>query len=270
MPESDKPADYDRTFDPAAYLRQFYSAPVVSDDEAVMFGGIEETVKRGGRLFPRALEVGCGPTLHHAFALAPLVGELHLAEYLPGNRAEVGKWLDGAPAAHDWDVYFRGVLAAEGDAAGAALGERKRLLREKVTALLPCDLRAPSPLGSEGGYDLVVSFYTAEAVGGTLAEWEAMTGRILDLVSPGGTALIGAVRECRAYKVLDRSFPTTPVNGADFARVLSKHGFDVPGAEIREVPIATWVDEGFSGVCFVCARRAPAGARGDSDLGAER
>lgn len=259
----DAPADYDRTFDPADYLRQFYSAAEVPDDEVAMFRGIAETIGAGGRSFPRAVEVGCGQTLHHAFALAPLVGELHLAEYLPGNRAEARKWLDGGPAAHDWDVYFRGVLAAAGDATGSALDGRKRLLREKVTALLPCDLRAPDPLGPAVGYDLVASFYTAEAIGGTLAEWEAMTGRILDLVNPGGTVFIGAMRECRAYMVLDQSFPSTPVNESDFARVLRKHGFDVPGAEIREVPITAWVDEGFSGVCIVCAQRA---LTGDSNL----
>lgn len=201
------------------------------------------------------MEVGCGPTLHHAFALAPLVGELHLAEYLPGNRAEVRKWLDGDPAAHDWDVYFRGILAIEGDAVGETLAARTKLLRSRVTAFLPCDLRADNPLGSAAEYDLVASFYTAEAIGGTLAEWEAMTGRILDLVRPGGTVFIGAVRECRAYKVLDRSYPTTPVNEEDFARVLKKHGFDVENAVIRGVPITAWVDEGFSGVCVVCARK---------------
>lgn len=121
----DAPADYDRTFDSADYLRQFYSTPEVSDDEAAMFRGIAETIGRG-RSFPCAVEIGCGPTLHHAFALAPLVGELHLAEYLPGNRTEVRKWLDGDPAAHDWDVYFRGVLAAAGDEIGSALDGRKR------------------------------------------------------------------------------------------------------------------------------------------------
>ena len=46
----DAPADYDRTFDPAAYLRQFYSAPEVSDDKAAMFRGIADTIVRRGAI----------------------------------------------------------------------------------------------------------------------------------------------------------------------------------------------------------------------------
>lgn len=38
---------------------------------------------RTGRRFRRAIEVGCGPTLHNALVLAQPVDELHLADHLP-------------------------------------------------------------------------------------------------------------------------------------------------------------------------------------------
>jgi hypothetical protein len=45
---------------------------------------------------PVALEFGCGPTVHHAFPLVNVAGEVHMAEFLASNRAQIEKWLQGA------------------------------------------------------------------------------------------------------------------------------------------------------------------------------
>lgn len=47
-----------------------------------------------GRTYDSAIDIGCGPTVHHAFPLAPFIREIHLADYLPANLAEVRLWLD--------------------------------------------------------------------------------------------------------------------------------------------------------------------------------
>ena len=84
-------ADYQNHFHPREYLRQYYSAAALTDDEAAIFRFLNE--KLAGNSFATSLEFGCGPTVHHAFGLLPSMGELHLAEYLEGNRNEVFRWI---------------------------------------------------------------------------------------------------------------------------------------------------------------------------------
>lgn len=251
---SDGPTkDYDRGFNPREYLAQYYSTAELADDDLAIFQFVKETFKWGGRMFSRAIEVGCGPTVHHAFALAPFVCELHLAEYLPGNLDQVKKWLAREQDAHDWDPLLRGVLAVEGG--GDNLEARKQLLRRVVTRTLPCDLRRDDPTGAGGDYDLVASFYTAECIGRTTTEWEAYVGRVLALVKPGGEVLFAAVRNSSGYAVLGRTFTVTPVNESDFARVFSDHGFDTTPDTCVGVPITAWVNEGFDSIVLAHGKK---------------
>ena len=48
------------------------------------------------------------------FALVPKAAEIHLAEYLPANRAEAERWLRGDADAHDWRAFTRETLRLEG------------------------------------------------------------------------------------------------------------------------------------------------------------
>ena len=155
-------ADYQNHFHPREYLRQYYSAAALTDDEAAIFRFLNE--KLAGNSFATSLEFGCGPTVHHAFGLLPFVGELHLAEYLEGNRNEVTRWIKADPDAHDWDPQLRGILEIE--ARGDDLATRIGQLRGRATKVLPCDLFRDPPLDESGTYDLVASFYTAECLAG--------------------------------------------------------------------------------------------------------
>jgi len=239
-------------FDPREYLRQYYTLPEVSDDEAAIFRFIAEKFA-GVPVVDCGLEFGCGPTIHHAFGLANAAREWHLAEYLPGNRDEVQKWLTAAADAHDWDPQLRGILEIEGRP--AELESRKALLRERVSELLPCNLFRDPPIDEPRGYDLVTSFFTAECLGGTMAEWETYMARILKLVNPGGTALFAALRNASRYSVLGRWFATTPVNEADFARVFAFNGFDESTIDSRGVPITAWAEEGFDSIVLAYVKK---------------
>jgi len=143
----------------------------MSDDERANFEFAITEFRRSGRRFGVAIEVGCGPTLHHAFALVPHVEELHLSDYLPQNLQEVHRYLSAEPGAHNWDVYISGILTVEGEVAPSAVAERKRLLRYRVRTLKVVDIRRPQPLADHTTYDLVASYYCAECVATTREEW---------------------------------------------------------------------------------------------------
>ena len=156
---------YDQRWNAQAYLRQYYSQDFIPDDEEAIQQRLVAYLQRSGKTFARAIDVGCGPTVHLHTALAPYVNELHLADYLPENLRAVEQWLRDEPEAHNWDGNIEYVLALETQAQVTpdAIAARKRLMRQKVTALKHCDVRQPHPLGEPADYDLVLSAYCVDA-----------------------------------------------------------------------------------------------------------
>lgn len=131
----------------------------MTEDEALNSRALTGLLTRPGRALGLCLDVGCGPTVHDALPLAPHAGEVLLSDCPPGNLAEVRKWLDDAPDAHDWSACVGGVLNIEGVApTGESVRRRVADLLAKVTALLPCDLLRDDPHGRPGTYDLVTCF----------------------------------------------------------------------------------------------------------------
>lgn len=248
------PDEYADHFDPRAYLRQYYSTPQLASDDAGLFRALCGWLTRTGRTFDTALDFGCGPTAHYGFALASFARRIDLADYLPANLAEVRKWLDAAPDAHDWDPLFRGVLEIQGDA--DRLDDRKALYRARAGRLRHCDLRQPDPLGEPAAYDLVVSFFCAECVAGSRAEWEEMMGRVLGLVTPGGAVFFATVGNCERYEVLGKWFPSTPVVDADIRALLPRHGFPADRVEVRSAAAPDWAGHGFDHILLTAATKA--------------
>lgn len=120
-------------WDPQEYLKQYYSQDFIPDDEEAIQQRLVAFLKRSDRTFTRAIDVGCGPTVHLHTALAPYVGELHLADYLPDNLCAVERWLRDTPDAHNWDLKIKHVLELENDypVSQSAIEVRKQLMRQK-------------------------------------------------------------------------------------------------------------------------------------------
>lgn len=101
------PASFEDDWAPRDYLWDYYRS--VQSDEAATLRFLVESARLIGPV-PTLLEVGCGPTVHHALPFAGGVGEIHVADFLDRNLSEVRLWTDGAPGAWDWSPFTREVL----------------------------------------------------------------------------------------------------------------------------------------------------------------
>lgn len=253
----EQPNIYDALWDPREYLREYYSQDFIPDDEEAFQQRLVAFLKREGRTFARAIDVGCEPTVHLHTALAPYVGELHLADYLSTNLNEVQKWLRDEPEAHNWDINIRHVLEQEtlSRATPADIEARKQLMRQKVTALKHCDLRRADPLGDGAKYDLVLSAYCADAATESKEEWRQMIGHLLSLCAEGGVAILLSACQSRQYQVAEKSFPLASVDGADIAEALAVAGFDPRQTTIETVSIKTWAELAFDKIVIAIAAK---------------
>ena len=248
---------YNELWTPREYLRQYYSQDSIPDDEEAIYQRLIPYLKREGRRFTRAIDFGCGPTVHLLTPLAPWVEEIHLADYLPGNLREVQKWVQAEEDAHNWDINIRRALEIEGGIppSQTEVETRKNLLRRKVTALKHCDLRQSDPLGDGEVYDLLLSAYCVDAATDSTDEWRQLIGNLLTLCADGGTVVLLSARKSRHYKIGDNEFPEAEVDEGDIAAALAAAGFDLRAAAIEAVPINSWADAGIDSVVIAIARR---------------
>ncbi len=255
MPEA--AADrYQASWSPRRYLEQYYSSETTGDDVANARFVVAQLRKLSAP--PReALEVGCGPTLHHAFSLAPFVERITLADYLPSNLEEARRWVDQDPRAFDWDLCMTGTLAAELDidqsVASTLLPERQRLLRARVRDYTAVDMLRDPPLSEPRTFDLVASYYCLEALGLDRDGWRDCMRRLAELVAPGGALLLGAMRDATIYRVFEHEYPVTRVNERDFAALLPELGFEDSSIRVEVAAVPEFADEGFDSVCCVFA-----------------
>jgi NNMT/PNMT/TEMT family len=245
---------------PRDYLATYYCQPPTTDEQMVLAFLAEHFPKIESQ--PCAIEIGCGPTVHHVLPLAPYVSAIHMADYLPENLDEVRRWRDREPDAHQWEEYTALTLDLEGRPKGPAdIERRERDVRRKMTRFLVCDLKSDVPLGTPRQYAAVCSFYCGENIGITRDEWLKVMQRLANLTQPGGFLFLSALRETTYYVVRSsdgssQRLPSAYLTERNFAEVLPQLGFAIHDMVIDSRGLTGQEDEGVNGVILVAARKA--------------
>ncbi|GIF01468.1 guanitoxin biosynthesis pre-guanitoxin forming N-methyltransferase GntF [Paractinoplanes rishiriensis] len=245
-------ASFDTDWVPAEYLTDYYRT--VEPDEIATIAFLVDAMHHAERDQP-VLYFGTGPTLHHVFACAETASEIHLGDYLPENLAEIQRWIDRAPGAHDWRPFVRYTLQCEGitGPTDAEVTARENLTRAKITKLVRVDARHPRPVNRS--YPTVVSAYCADSATGDRATWELFMRHITGLVQPGGLFLTAALRRCRGYMVGGKTFPGADIDERDLRAAL-RPDFEPPHEGIEVIPTAQHGSHGYAAILLCQARRA--------------
>lgn len=242
-------------WDPSDYLSEYYR-DLQEDEQSTSRYFVEQI--RAAPPGP-VLCFGCGPTLHHVFLAAPWTSEIYLADYVPENLAEIERWRQGQPGAHDWSPFVRYTLQCEsaGDPTESEVGARMELLRQRIAGLLHADASLADPLGVSfrGRFAAVLSPYCAESITSNKQDWAQYCRNIASLVRPKGLFLTSALRQCARYKSGSRYFPATPIDEADLREVLLRDfREDSVAVEVREV--LDHASQGFSGILLARGEKA--------------
>jgi hypothetical protein len=241
------------------YLSTYYCQPPAVDEQVVLSFLVRHYPLVTSS--PCAIEVGCGPTVHHVLPLAPFVSEIHMADYLPDNLEQVRAWRDHEPGAHRWQEYTAFTLAREGRLSDpAAVAHRETETRRKISQLLPCDLTSDRPLPVTREYPVVASFYCAENIGVTTGQWRNVMRRLAGLIAPGGMLFLSALRETDFYVVRSgdgtlRRLPAACLTASDFEQLLPALGFRGDRTVIESVDLQGLESEGLRGVILVAAQK---------------
>jgi hypothetical protein len=244
-------------FNPRAYLAE-YHAEVIQDEQLCLEFLIDSL-----RKIPAvsvALDFGCGPVVSHLVPLAAKAQEVHAAEYLAVNRAEVEKWLTQQPDAYDWRQFTLEILRLEGNTQPtiAEAEKREQQTRDRTTQVLACDLNKFDPLGGEKRefYPLVTSHYCAEGISPNVDSWRTYMRHLMSLVKPGGALILTSCGSTTArnlgdfYRVGDTYYPLTTVSPQDVLNCFAENGF--VDLDLRVRKLSNPGEQGYDCLIFAC------------------
>ncbi|KAI1717590.1 NNMT/PNMT/TEMT family domain-containing protein [Ditylenchus destructor] len=181
-------------FDAKEYLKDFYTKV---DDAAMQMVLIflPNVVAR----FDHAeslLDFGAGPTIHVAVCFRHKVDEIYLADYLPQNRNELTKWVEGR-CDFDWTATLKIIDCREGGECNITTMEQDT--REKIRGVLHCDCHTYPAIESapngRGKFDIITTFFTLEYCCNTQQEYSAAIRRVTHHLKPGGWLIMGGILE---------------------------------------------------------------------------
>lgn len=244
--------DYIASFDPKEYLQECFDG---LDDEHIF--NIEFLVDAIQQLPPdlMVLEVGSGPTLLSAAAIAPHTKEMHLSDYVPANLNEIQLWLDQRAEAFDWTPFIKVALAKEGlPTTTDAVEQRSLEMQRKITKLLLCDVRQPAPLGHGAGqYDLVLAPHCTDVAVATVSQWMEVMGNVSGLVKPGGWLFIAVTTGATHNTVGPRVFACVDLTDEDIYAGYRNIGYDSKTYRLAKIQADSKYE--YTGICYAIAQK---------------
>jgi len=221
-----KPRDHAYHFDPAAYLRTFYSdVKNMVDGEMTILSLMPNCVLRvppGGRL----LDIGTGPTVYIPLCFRNHMKEIFLSDYCEANRQALNRWLAGRPT-FDWTKIEKMIAEKEGCPANA--NNMSIEARAKVKGILACDVHDPGVTEAPelGPFDVVTTVFCVEFACMNSDEYHNAAHNVFRLVKPGGYIIMGGLLEEPYYCFESSKFTAHNLTEQELMQNLEEGGFDM-------------------------------------------
>ncbi len=241
--------EWAQAFSPTHYLETYYPRHTVRQDEKNLI--IYQNLFLRNKQFDTCLDVGSGPTLHHAFALAPRVNKLFVTDYVHENIQEIERWLTDHAKKHDWSLYIEHILQEEGvsNVAPSHIQDREALLKQKAV-LGRIDLSHDIPLSVAPAafpqsFDLVTSYFCADSATHSRDEYLVFLERTLSLVKDGGWFFITSLGDTNKYYVKKKRFPSPRITYPFLKYSLLQLGATKESLHMHEIPVPDMKHDGF-------------------------
>ena len=235
--------DYSR-FDAAGYLRSRYPNP---EDARSKFNlhcfheFYQQYHTQWNHSEARVLELGGGPVIVPLISAAPFVSEIVFSEYAEDNRAQVQLWKDNNPTAHDWMPYFRYVVnKLEGNVDPEAATARGRLLRNRLSHIVSCDVNADQILQCEAvrkPFDIISESACIEAAVDSSSQYKKNVAKLRPLLKKGGLLMGSHGLGISGWTVQGKQYTCFPLTEDLIITSLQEADFSVLERKIESMPL---------------------------------
>ena len=244
------------TFHARDYLKEYYSTIDFENDQLLrFFSSCYSDIDPCSTL----LEFGSGPTLYSLITAATKVRTIYVCDKLAANMHEIDLWKRGAAKAFNWEPFIQRALEIEGKSSyitSAAIQQRTKLLRKKLTPFGSCDAFSNPPLSKSHDhrkYDIVQVNFVPESITSSYSQWEIAIQNILSLLKVGGTLLMTTLKNATYYHLQQKKFPAVNIDEDILIRTLTKFGFKESQMTMQTIA-ANPPYRGYGGMIFMKAQ----------------
>ena len=232
---------YSSDFDGKGYVKSFYSAveghPKEKGLTLLYRTQIIEFYKKYSSKWDIStatlLEFSGGPSIAGLISAAPYVNQMIFSAHTEGERKEIEMWKFEEDEAHDWSIHFKfAVNELEKIPGDAAWQDREKILRQRITAIIGCDIFQDYPLSiKQDPFELISTSLCLEVACSTYVEYKAAVKKLVALLKPGGFLTMFIVERQTFYTVMDKRWPCLPVTLEQVKEALVDAGMVVLIAE---------------------------------------
>jgi len=224
-------------FDPKVYLADYYATSEGSSNEGSTAGFHRHQVydfyakynSKWNSKTARLLEFGGGPVIKPLISAAPYVDQITFAAYAESERREIELWKHEKEGAHDWSSHFKNIVnEVEHIAGDDAWREREKLLRKRISSIVPCDILNENPLlVKQEPFEIISTHLCLEAACLSYAEYIVSIKKLVGLLKPGGFLLMLIVERQTFYMVGRKKWFTLYLTLEQIKEALAKAGMEI-------------------------------------------
>ena len=240
-------SSYAKEFDCKTYLQLYYSPLKGNPDvkEAAFFyqNQVLSFYKKYNSKWDndtaRLLEFGGGPSIAGLIIAVPYVNQIIFSAYTEGERKEVELWKFEKDGAHNWSDYFQfAVNEIENMTGDTAWRDREILLRQRIAAIIGCDIFQHYPLSiKQDPFEIICTSLCLEAACKTYIEYKSAVKKLVTLLKPGGFLTMFIVERETFYMVGNKKWSCLYLTLEQVEEALIDAGMVVLVAERDVAPI---------------------------------
>jgi hypothetical protein len=206
-------------FEPAEYLREYYSAMIPENQKILTW--LHKVYSRFPKI-DRMLEIGGGATVYQLISAVTKVEHVSFTDLLDSNLKEVRAFT--AAQGFNWEPFIQYVLELEGG--DNSLKEREQLMRDRLVQIETADM-LQLPASFHNNYSVVQSSFAMESATGDLEVYLKMLQQTAGCLKPGGYLVMTALGGALCYKSGQAYFPAVPLFQAEIEEYLAQNSLAV-------------------------------------------
>jgi len=213
----------------------------------------------------RLLEFSGSASLIGVMCAVPYVNQVIFSAHTEQKRKEIELWKFEKEGAHNWSDLFKFAVNLSidklenvpEDDQTTEWRDRETLLRQRITAIIGCDILQDYPLSTkQDPFDIISTSYCLENVSQTYSEYKMAVKKLASLLKPGGF-LTMFVDECSTfYMVGEKKWRSLYLTMEQGKETLVEAGMTVLIAERLKMEKVQNLDH--QGTFFVAAQKLQA------------
>ncbi|KAM9296644.1 nicotinamide N-methyltransferase-like [Gastrophryne carolinensis] len=234
MSAADDPQNYQKRFNPNAYLDMYFRLAGDSvGDEYMLF-----VLKHLAQIFNSGLvkgktliDIGTGPSIYSLLSACEEFEDIIVSDFTDSNREAFKDWLLDRPGAFDWSPVVKHVCHLEGDR--TPFKEKEARLKKAIKQVVECNiLKCPPIEEAVPQADCILSSLCLESACKDDKDYVAALGHMTSLLKPRGYLVLTGDMGNSYYTVGDVKFSCFTLTESFVRKSVSGAGFTILKLEL--------------------------------------